>query len=129
MTGADQPTGDTPMTMPKLQFDPLNEYLHKPQYNLDYLREWCGLLVPWAQATPETSTMRQELEHRYQSELYTAEGVTITADGVYQHPADNDLPPIAKLTFQGETLFIYPYAMVAFVNSGGSGETFVSRMD
>jgi hypothetical protein len=110
-----------------MQLDPLNIFLHTKSYNSARIMDEIGLLVTWAVQKPESMTMHAALENNYGFPLSDIEGVGVTDEGVWIYAGDPDLYPLAKLTCEGETLHIYSYGLVAFIDE--DGETYVTRMD
>ena len=111
-----------------IQFDPLGAY---PSTEPSALVEATGFLAPWAlewAANPApTEDLPSHMEACYGfGELHRLEGGTINPDGTFSYPGDPDLSPIMKLSAHGETFYVYPHAIVAFLSEYS---TFVSRMD
>ena len=70
----------------------------------------------------------QYMTERYGfGELYKFEG-TVTEDGVYQspHEDDEDLEYVGKMQTKDGTVYFYPYAITALPTDDGY---FVTRMD
>ena len=107
------------------QLDPLKKY--NPVLD-SQLIEGLGILPLWlAQGKQLGEDAKTALTRRYQ--FYTGcdiEGGRIDAEGVYRYPGDPPLYPVMKVSDEKETVYFYPYAIVAVVNEEG---TWITRMD
>jgi hypothetical protein len=92
------------------------------------LIEMVGLIQYWIDLYDDRS-FKQQVEdnygfgplHRFSSDS------TVDSDGVMKYPGDPDLYPIAVWHRDGETAYMYQYAIMAFVMA--DGDAFVTRVD
>lgn len=109
----------------KLTFDPTNQH---SRLSKNEITQACGVLPLWATNPFLLSTpLQQAFEAQYPFPMPPLEDGAVTPGGVFQYPNDLDLHPLVKLERGLETLFIYPYAIIAILKADGS--TFISRMD
>lgn len=118
----------------QLTIDPTN---HHTNLTKNEIVKACGVLPLWAANPFLLSTpLQQAFEAQYPFPMPPLENGTITLDGVFQYPCAQpfisccntpNLHPLVKLERGLETLFIYPYAIIAILKADGS--TFISRMD
>lgn len=120
-------------TATTIQYSPTGVY---DDCAIDYLREACGLLLPWMTAPrPVDETMRESVLRLYQFPVPPMTGgKLITPTGVYQYPEDPDLHPFVRVYdgLSGDLGFIYPYGMVSFYEKEPSTleiVTTIYRMD
>jgi hypothetical protein len=106
--------------------DPHNQYTHVPD---EILGDMVGTLPSWA-GNPEFMhlDLHEAMEAQYGfGPLRHFDGSSIAEDGLYSYPEDPDMHPIFELHRKDEILYIYEYAIVAFVDK--NGKAFVTRMD
>ncbi len=103
-------------------YDPLKEYAGNTEARLD---EACGLIPMFLKNDEEP--IKDNLEAGYGfGNLIEMTGGNVEKNGMYYYPEDPPLAPYIKFVKAGETLYIYPYGIVAIVDASN---TFVSRMD
>jgi len=96
-----------------------------PNVSPIHLLELCGLIPAWVSDDPELSFQEQVIgSYGFPAQAIT--GSVVDADGTYRYPGDPLLHPIAKWQRGGEVMYMYEYAVVAFIKDG---VTFVTRVD
>ena len=89
--------------------------------------ESLGVLPFWlSEGLEEGETAEHALLSRYEFASGPMTGGTISEEGVYTHPEDLDLYPLAKVATETETIYFYEYAMVSIVTED---KTTTYRMD
>ena len=107
------------------RIDPLGKFSHvDPHVMMNML----GLVQYWIDLYDERS-FKQQVEDAYgfgSLHRFSDTG-KVDANGIYRYPGDPELYPIAIWRREGETAYMYEYAIMAFVTA--DGETFVTRVD
>lgn len=104
-----------------LAFDPLSKFGGKNMPN-PRLREACGILPRFALVGD--GPLHKNMENNYQFfDQWRKTETTVSEVGVYRYPGDPDMYPLCQIdavTAEGqkETIFIYDYAMVAYMLDG-----------
>jgi hypothetical protein len=110
--------------MVNFHVDPLNKFPHASQNELIYS---CGFLTGWIMQADSTETIKEALLRNYAYFMGEMKGGTLSNDGVFSYPEDEDLYPVALFELDGEKCFIFPHAIVGIINKDGS--TWMTRMD
>jgi hypothetical protein len=110
----------------KLQaiIDPMGKYDHMDETTFHNVIGW---IPGWVfNAEFYDAPVKDALTEQYGfGELNSMNG-KLDEDGVYTYPEDPDLYPLIKMTRGDETVFQYPYGIVAIRNADGD---FITRMD
>ena len=107
--------------------DPL--YHHIPQgRTAEMIGEEVGLIWAWCMSKPEGIGFLQHFEDMYQFGVFEMKGGEVLENGIYKYPEDPDLYPLIRVDNKEETVFVYPYGIVAIRNKT-TRDTFVTRMD
>lgn len=112
--------------------DPTESFTGVPTVNLINA---CGLIPAWIQ---EAAVIEEQYQPEslwdFVAECYgfpmteMPEGSTVDADGTYRYPGDPALAPLIKWATDKEFIFMYQYAIMAFV-SRETGKIRVTRVD
>lgn len=119
----------------KITLDPTDHYLEVGEVEL---MNACGYIPFWVcDEEQEEKPLQELLEANYPFGMYQMTG-EVMEGGVYRSPyhepdpetgeSDPDLHPLIKIERKGETLYQYPYAIVAFKRDD-SDKWFITRMD
>ena len=110
---------------------------YRNEYSPEQIVQACGY-IPMFLAEQDERMARAQMRENYGfGELYEFKHAHVTDDGVYQDQTpldddeepDPDLQPYAWCELHGrESVYIYPYGIVAIVNAD-TGSQFVTRMD
>jgi hypothetical protein len=104
--------------------DPLNKFRHVNPHMMNNL---LGLIPYWINFLDERS-FKDQVEEKYgfgPLHRWSPAG-KISEEGVYSSSGDPDLYPLAKWVRGDETVYLYEYAIIAFVTPE---DTFVTRVD
>lgn len=110
------------------QLDPTDHYRRNRATPVSVVRA-LGY-IPDFLLSDDPRPIREQLTERYGfGELNDgmSDLAKITPEGIMQYPEDPELYPLARATHGSETLWVYPHAIIAIVQSDGS--LFMSRID
>lgn len=107
------------------QFDPFGKFGHYANQDMNNI---LGFLPGWV-ANPEyfEFPLVEALDKQYCCGMNDTPEVTITEDGIYKFPGDQDLHPILVMKRGTETFYQYEYGLVAIVQEDGT--SYATRMD
>lgn len=107
--------------------DPL--YKHVPEgRSADSIIEEVGLIWAWSKTKETGRWFKDHFDEQYGFGLFEMKGGQVLDNGIYKYPEDPDLYPLLRVDDEDETVFVYPYGIVAIRNKT-TRDTFVCRMD
>lgn len=114
--------------MVHINVDPTLHYL-KNGFSKNACLNACGMLIGFVD--PEsTSLLIDQLKDSYGFPTGDMDGLVVDKVYTNRHSRDEDLYPYVEITSGSESVFIYPYAIVASVlDQDGENTQVITRMD
>lgn len=114
--------------MVHINVDP-TQYYHKNGFSNNACLDACGLLIGFID--PESdSLLIDQLRDSYGFPTADMDGLVVEKVYTSHHARDEDLYPYVEINSGPESVFIYPYAIVASVlDQDGENTQVITRMD
>jgi hypothetical protein len=94
------------------------------RWPVSYLSSAYAVLDQWI-SNEDSRSYRDQIESHYGA-LYEISGGDVSEEGVFTFEHDPPLEPLITYSRNEEKMYVYRYAIVAFISEK---ETFVSRID
>ena len=115
----------------KLEIDPTSHYIANGKDIHRAVHDYY-ILFNWLFAGKEVDVTKRAKDILIDSYAYYMGDMDITTstfdmDGTYHYPEDPPMYPLVRVKYEDETVYFYPHAFVASIQSDGT--TWMSRFD